>query len=139
MLITSLFHCPWEVRGGGGAVSSDFKWWGWFIMNGGKNKNPKTFLGLIQPPMPHFCCTSLGCTLWLRYVGTTMNLQIVWIPKKSLLKSSCTPKKYLPNYFPNQKKSRNRKFQPPKNPFCHCHFKSGVSLLGHCWTAKITM
>ena len=114
----------WGGGGGRGRLSSDFKWRGWL---------------LCTTLMPNFCCTLLGCTLRLRYAGTTMNLQIVWIPKKSLLKSSCTPKKYLTNYFPNRKKSQNRKFQPPKNPFCHCHFKSGVTLLGHCWTAKITM
>ena len=54
------------------------------------------------------------------YAGTITNLQIVLIlntppPPKSLLTHQATQKQYLPK-FSYPKKSRNRKFQTPKNP-----------------------
>ena len=75
------------------------------------------------PSLFYCLCLRLG------YEGTTRILQIALNTQKTppQIKS---PKKYLPN-FPTQKKSRNRKFQTPKNPSIHLrHLKSGVFPVG---------
>ena len=114
--------------------TANFKWWGW--SNGAKKK--KKSLGLPAtakkipgqkiipcriPSLIYCLCLRLG------YEGTTRILQIALNTQKTppQIKS---PKKYLPN-FPTQKKSRNRKFQTPKNPSIHLrHLKSGIFPVG---------
>ena len=136
-----LLHCSWE--GGGGAVSSDFKWWGWF--NGAKINTPKNSWAYYNPPpkknqKPH--AKFLSYFTWLHFAAEICehyheSSDYLNTKKNPYLNQAASPKNTCQIFL--TKKSRNWKFQPPKNPFCHCHFKSGVPLLGHCWTAKITM
>ena len=104
----------------------DFKWQG--SSNGGKNQNQKHSLGLqkkktqkiLQTPKnrPNFLVIKIYSWNYATETCYSSNFhesfRLLWIPKKSLLKSSY-PKRYC-RRFSTQKYPENWKFQTHKNP-----------------------
>ena len=141
------------VGWGGGIL--DFKWQGW--SNGSKNQNPNKFLDQkLTPknPMLHFRALASLVVLysqnyscmWPKYTGITTTLRIGFNTPKNLYLNQVTQKKTT-HQISYPKKSRNWKFQTPKNPLiipviwdleypswgCHLEAPSSSPALATCW------
>ena len=104
-----------------------FKWQGW--SNGGKNQNPKKSLDQNLTPKKSLAEFPSHKNLQkaLNYI-TRKRETLVLNTQKNTYLNQATPRKYLPK-FSYPKKSRNRKFQTPKNP----------SIIPVTWNPKDTL
>ena len=104
-----------------------FKWQGW--SNGGKNQNPKKSLDQNLTPKKSLAEFPSHKNLQkaLNYITRKTETLVLHTQKNTFL-NQATPRKYLPKIsYP--KKSRNRKFQTPKNP----------SIIPVTWNRKDTL
>ena len=110
-----------------GGSTPGFKWQGW--SNGGKNQNPKKSLDQNLTPKKSLAEFPSHKNLQkaLNYITRKTETLVLNTPKNTFL-NQATPRKYLPK-FSYPKKSRNRKFQTPKNP----------SIIPVTWNPKDTL